>query len=110
MINIQIFAKDIDLTDSIRVFIEEKISSLTKLFGNKSQVDAKVEIARTTHHHRSGLVFYAEVNLTVAGELIRAEAYNNDVRNAITEVKDDLKLQINKFKEKRKDLSRQPKK
>ena len=106
---IDLFAKDIQLTDPIKVFINDKIGSLSKLFNNNESVSAKVEIARTTRHHKTGEVYYAEANLLIKGALIRAQANHRDVRSAITEVKDELKIKIKKFKEKKKDLSRKSK-
>jgi len=107
MMKIDLFAKDIQLTDPIKVFINDKIGSLSKLFNNNESVSAKVEIARTTRHHKTGEVYYAEAYLLIKGAFIRAMANLRDVRSAITEVKDELK--IKKFKEKKKDLSRKSK-
>jgi putative sigma-54 modulation protein len=106
---IDIFAKNLELTDPIRVFIDDKIGGLTKHFKSTESIKIKVEIARTTKHHRSGDVYYAEANLNIDGKLLRANATNADVRTAITEVKDSLQAEIKKMKEKRKDLARQPK-
>ncbi len=107
---IDLMAKNLDLTDPIRKFIDEKVGGLGKLFKDDKNISAKVEIARTTKHHRSGEVYYAEVNLFIDGKYLRAESNDLDVRNAITKTKDALKLEIKKYKEKRKDLSRKPKK
>jgi len=107
---IDIFAKNLELTDPIKVFIENKIGGLEKLFKPNDNVSARVEISRTTKRHKSGEVFYAEANFNVDGQLLRASAEDLDVRNAITNVKDALKIEIKKFKERKKDLKRKPKK
>jgi putative sigma-54 modulation protein len=107
---INIFAKNLDITKPIETFIDDKIGGLDKLFKKNDDISAKVEIARTTKHHRSGEVFRAEANLLINGKLLRAEAEDFDIRNAITAVKDTLQIEIKKFKEKRKDIARQPKK
>jgi len=44
----------------------------------------------------------------VGGELLRASCEHEDLRNAITDVKHELERQIKKFKERNRDLSRQP--
>ncbi len=106
---LDIFAKNLELTDPIRVFINDKIGGLTRHFKPSESINIKVEIARTTKHHRTGDVYYAEANLNIDGKLLRADATNTDVRTAIMEVKDALQAEIKKMKEKRKDLARQPK-
>jgi len=105
---ITISTKNISLDDSLRVFIEDKIGGLDHLIGN-GDGQARVEIGKPSEHHRSGDVFSAEVNLVLGGKLLRATGTHEDLRNAITDVKDELQVQIKKFKEKRTDLSRQPK-
>ena len=106
---IAIFAKNLELTDPIRAFIDNKIGGLIKLFRSDEAIKIKVEIARTTKHHRSGDVYYAEANLNIGGKLVRAEANDNDIRIAITKVKDALQVEIKKLKEKKKDRARQSK-
>ena len=105
---IDISTKNISLDEPLQVFIEDKIGGLDHLIGN-SDGRAKVEIGKPSKHHRSGEVFSAEVNLTLGGKLLRATCTHEDLRNGITGVKDELQVQIKKFKEKRTDLSRQAK-
>ncbi len=106
---ITISTKNITLDEPLRIFIEEKIGTLDHLIGN-SDGQARVEIGKPSEHHRSGDIFSAEVNLSLGGKLLRATCTHEDLRNAITDVKDELQVQIKKFKEKRTDLSRQSQK
>lgn len=105
---IDISTKNITLDDPLYEFVREKIGGLDHLIGNNDG-HARVEIGKPSQHHRSGDVFLAEVNLSLGGTLLRATCTHADLRNAITDVKDELQVQIKKFKEKRMDLSRQPK-
>lgn len=105
---IDISTKNITLDEPLRTFIEDKIGGLDHLIGSNNG-QAKVEIGMPSKHHRSGEVFSAEVNLSLGGKLLRATCTHEDLRNAIVDVKDELQAQIKKFKEKRTDLSRQPK-
>ena len=105
---IDISTKNITLDEPLRIFIEEKIGGLDHLIGN-DKTQAKVEIGKPSEHHRSGPIFMAEANLMMGGVLLRATCEHEDLRNAIVDVKDELQAQIRKFKEKRTDLSRQPK-
>ncbi|OGM98214.1 MAG: ribosomal subunit interface protein [Candidatus Yanofskybacteria bacterium RIFCSPHIGHO2_01_FULL_41_21] len=106
---INITTKNITLDEPLRVFIEQKIGALEK-FVQKSPVSVSVEIGKPSRHHKTGSVFYAEVNLKVGGDLLRGEGSNKDLRTAINEARDELHIQIKKLKERRKDLSRKPKK
>ncbi len=106
---INLRAKNIKLTDDLRVFVDKKIGSLDKLlesFKGKDpddisthpRVEARVEIEKTTHHHRKGPFFRAECQLWLQGKDLRAEAKNEDLRQAIVEVKDELQREIKKYK------------
>jgi len=99
---INIKATSLDLTESINNYIESKLWSLNKLVEKwdlEGVVQAYVEIARTTQHHHKGPVYRAEVNLTLPGKMLRAEAEDWDVRVAIDEAKNELQRQIKKYNE-----------
>ncbi len=98
--NIQITTKNLDLTPAFKTFIEEKIGGLDRYLKKHKTIEAHVEVSKPSRHHRSGPIYYAEVNLTIDGQLIRAEAKNYEMRAAITDVKDELKVLIGKFKDK----------
>lgn len=107
---INIKATNLDLTPAITTYIEEKINGLEKFISgddlkawderNQAAVEADVEIARTTDHHRQGDVYRAEVNIKVPGRVIRAEATEWDMRVAIDRVKDELQIELKKYKNK----------
>jgi len=101
--NIQIKAKDLDLTPSIKEYIEEKIGSLDKFLEkleDQGEVLIDVEIARVSKHHKKGDVFYAEANLKLPKKMLRAERKDFDVRAAIDHVRDRLQRDIVKYKDK----------
>lgn len=102
---LDILAKNIELDNPLRAFVDEKMSDLGRLVGSNN-FDARIEIGKTSKHHRSGPFFYAEVNLHVDGQLLRAQAEHEDLRAAIVDVKEELKVQIKKFKEKKKSSRR----
>lgn len=106
-----IYAKNIELTPAIKSYAEEKIGSIGKFLGEADNdlVEARIEIGKPSMHHREGSVFYAEVNLKLGGNLLRATHEDYDLYTAIDKVRDEIENQIKKFKEKRTDLSRKPK-
>lgn len=99
---INIHAVKLDLTPSMKKYIETKILSLSRLlkrFEEKREILVNFEISRTTRHHKHGEVFYAEANMRLAGKLLRAEAYHADARGAVDAVKDILREGIGSYKE-----------
>lgn len=107
---INIKASNLDLTPAITVYIEDKINGLEKFVSgeglkawdehNQAAMEADVEIAKTTSHHRQGDIYRAEVNLKVPGRIIRAEAEEWDMRVAVDKVKDELQAELKKYKNK----------
>ncbi|MCU0653692.1 MAG: ribosome-associated translation inhibitor RaiA [Candidatus Pacebacteria bacterium] len=108
--NIIIKTKNIELTPSLRDFVEEKIGSLEKYFNLLqidddpalgATIDAVVEVGKTTMHHRKGNISRAEVLLTFHRNTIRAAKSADDLEAAVIAVHDDLQRQLTDFKEKK---------
>ncbi len=97
---IDIEATGIELTPPLREYIEEKIGKLDKLLKkfDEGSVSVRVEIGRTTKHHRQGDVYRAEANLRFPGGFLRAEHQGEDVRVAVNEVREKLQREIEKLK------------
>ncbi len=105
-----IHVKNIELTSSIEIFISKKMDAIAKLFKVGDElVEARVEIGKPSKHHQKGPIYYAEINLKIAGELLRATVEHVDLRTAIDFARDEIEGQIKKFKSKRRDTTRKPK-
>lgn len=91
---------NIKLDAAIYDYIEEKIGSLEKfLLGiDYDLAEARVEVGKSTRHHRKGEIFRVEMNLSLPGKLLRAEAEKKDIYTAITTVKDEMQQLIKKYK------------
>lgn len=98
---INITASELDLTEPLKKYIDTHIGSLSKYLKrfNEGLIRAEVEVARTSQHHRHGDVYYAEVNLTLSGKLLRATQQGEDVRECIDKVRDILQREIEKYKD-----------
>ena len=106
--------KNIKLNRALKDYIEEKLNSLEKFlktfqkkiyynhfFGKgKPRIEAWVEIGKESLHHQKGPVFRAEVQMRFPGRSLRAEAVSKNLREAITEVKDELQREFKQYKEK----------
>ena len=100
--NTVIKATHLDLTPSIKQYVQEKVEHLGKFI---DALEAKVELERDRHHH-TGHVFRAEIMLVVGGKLMRADSEAEDIYAAVDLVIPKLKEQIAKFKDKKTALQR----
>ena len=107
--------KNLKLSQALCQYIREKINSLekfAKIFQNeekyfnhflgkgKPRVEAWVEIGKTTLHHQKGPYFWAECQMRLPGKSIRSTAQSENLRLAITEVKDELQRELKQYKNK----------
>lgn len=93
----------IELTDDIRELVEEKIGSLNRFLHDldPASVEARVEVGIPSEHTVSRGIHRAEVNLTLPGALLRAETENAELSAALTEVRDELERQVERYRETR---------
>ena len=96
---IDIKGTNLELTQAIKDYINEKVGGLEKFFDQA--LIARVDVGLTTKHHQKGDVFRAEINLEVPQKhLLRAESVRDDLYVAINEAKLELERQVRKYKEK----------
>lgn len=100
---LRIKATNLELTQALKDYITEKFQSLDKYLGSIEANHCDVEVELTTHHHRKGDIFRAEVNLDVPHELLRVEKTEEDLYKAIDKVKDHLVENLTRYKEKQRD-------
>lgn len=102
---ITIKATHIELTDALRNYVEEKIGGLTKYYAEAMLAD--IEVGKTTNHHNKGEdIFRAEANVTAPNHLFRASAEAADLYAAIDQLKNALKQEFIRYKEKQQDKAR----
>jgi ribosomal subunit interface protein len=94
-------ATNLELTAEIKKAIEEKIGDLDRFLPDaKTPLEAYIEVARETRHHQKGEIFYAEVNLKIIGEVIRAEAREDNIFKAIGSLRNAIQELLGKYKKK----------
>lgn len=87
---------NLDLTDALKSYVEEKIGNLDKFFVGEI-LEARVELEKSTHHQTG--FFRCEVNLDVPQRaVLRAETTLPDLYAAIDETVPKLHEQIEKLK------------
>lgn len=103
---INIKATNVELTPALSDYAHKKVSSLEKYLEKGSDVVARVEVGKSTQHHKSGEVFRAEVHLTGAGLDLYAASEQTDLYAAIDVVKDEISRNLTHQKGKRFALAR----
>lgn len=92
------------LTPSLREYVEKKLKPLDKLIGGDDDSAAvKVEIGRTSNHHKKGEVYRAEIKIALGKKDLYAEASDEDIYAAIDAVKDEVMRELKTFKAKTSD-------
>jgi len=66
----------------------------------KPRVEAWVEIGKESRHHQKGPYFLAECQMRFPKKSLRSVAESEDLRQAITEVKDELQRELKQYKTK----------
>ena len=101
---LQIKTKGFDLTPSLQDYVEEKIGTLEKFierWDKENAVIVDVEISKNSEHHNKGQIYYAEANMQLPNTpLLRVEETNEEMHVAIDKMKDRLKTELLRFKEK----------
>lgn len=87
-----IHGKKVEITDSIKSYIEEKIGKLNKYLSNPDDITAKVLV------RISGREQIVEVTIPIQKIVLRCEERHEDLYAAIDKVSDKLERQIRKNK------------
>ncbi len=107
---------NLKLTPELEEYIRKKINSLEKFvkilhsknyfhdfFGKgKPKIEAWVEVRKISQHHQKGPIFVAECQIRLPKKSLRSVAKKEDLKQAITEVKDELQRELKQYKNKKK--------
>lgn len=101
-------ATNMELTDAVKVYAEEKTNKLKKFLPQdpETEVKAQVELGKEVRDQQAGEIFLAELNLEVSGQFYRAVAEKDDLYAAIDEMKDEAARVLKKDKAKKNSLFR----
>src|SRR3989338_5747545 len=106
--NIIVRANNLEITPALRDYLDKRLGSLSKLVhsGHNENIETRVELGRSSAHHRKGEVYFAEINLRLGKNLLRARQESISIYSAIDEAKDELRTELLKFKGKRETILR----
>ncbi len=94
---------DIANGDRLSSLVTKKFESLGKFIKEGIPALCEVEFEKVAEH-KKGEVYRVEVNLTINGNLFRAEATRETFEQAIDQVKNELTKEIGRSKDKRDSL------
>ena len=103
--SINIKATNIELTDAIRNYVNNKLKGIEK-FVKKDEISSYIEVGKTTNHHRKGDFFKAEFNMEISGSKFYAVSEQEDLYRAIDETKADIIRQVTSKKKREKKIGR----
>lgn len=106
---INIKATNLELRSEMKSFVEEKVGSLAKFISHPDGgIQSWVEL-EMSKHPKKGNVFRAEIQIAVphVKEMVRTESSSSDLRTAIDDARDLMKLELQKNKDRKISLSRQ---
>lgn len=104
--NIQLKTSNLDLTEAISSYVQEKMDMLEKYLGDTQVLNCDVELEKAVGGQNKGQIFRAEVNMRVPHDILRVEKTEADLYKAIDKVKDHLEQIIVKHREKIRDQHR----
>ena len=100
-------ATDITIAPQIREYLDKKLQSMGKLIElDDAAVILDVELGRTTRHHQTGDIFFAEINIFRGKEVFRAVADRPDIMSAIDAMRDAIARELSSSKDKQVSLIR----
>jgi ribosomal subunit interface protein len=105
-INLQ--SKNMEITPAINEYIIKKVTNLGKLLDvieeKTGEIFINFNVSKTTNHHRAGEVFKADCSIQTKRGNYFSSVDQEDLYQAIDEVKENLFREITKNKEKKNTL------
>jgi len=95
---INIRAHDMELTQAIRDYAEEKMQSLEKFLDSIRHID--IEVGRASGHSHKGDVYECKVNVQIGGNVMQVDREAEDLYKAIDKVRDHMRVELTEWKRK----------
>ena len=89
---INIFGKNIEVTDGIKSAVQEKLGKLDKYFAEETRADVTLSVNRNDQK--------VEVTIPVKGNIIRSEQTSDDMYVSVDLVEEVIERQLRKYKNK----------
>ena len=111
---ITIKMRNLDQSQALDQYIEERFGGLKKFVSilqedsdeGKTLAEVDVEVEKETQHHRKGDIFIVKAKIVLPGKTLMVEAKEDDIFQSVTKARDEMKLEIEKYKFKKIDKDR----
>lgn len=95
---LQVKGKNVEVTDSIREYAEEKLSKLGRQLADPTRVELELAVERNPSISRNHV---AEATIWTKGPILRAREASADHKASIDQLVDKLERQVKRYREKR---------
>lgn len=96
-------ATNMTVTPELLALLDHKFLPLGKFIHEHDDAKCDIELERTAEHH-SGNIYRAEVNFFNDGKLYRAESTREQIEQAIDDVRDELRRELQRVRGKKHSL------
>jgi len=97
-VQLQIKARNTEVSDAIRRYAEEKLSKLDRHLGDSPRVELELAVERNPSISASHV---AEATVWTKGPVLRARESSTDMRSSIDQLTDKLTRQVKRYRDKR---------
>jgi putative sigma-54 modulation protein len=105
---INVKGTNIELTDSIRDYVEKRVTNLGKLLQkieeSGGEVNVHFEVGKTSNHHKKGEYFHTDCLINLDGKKFYHSADAEDLYAAVDALKESLFVDIQKYKDRKQTL------
>ena len=102
---LQVKGKNVEVTDSIREYAEEKLSKLERQLADPTRVELELAVERNPSISQNHV---AEATVWTKGPILRAREASADHKASIDQLVDKLERQVKRYREKRRSRRGQP--
>src|SRR4051794_4145695 len=95
---LQVKGKNVDVSDSVRDYAEEKLGKLDRLLADPTQVELELAVEKNPSIADSHV---AEATVWTKGPTLRAREAAPDVRSSIDQLAEKLERQVIRYRDKR---------
>jgi putative sigma-54 modulation protein len=97
-VRLQVKGKNVEVTDSIREYAEEKLSKLERQLADPTRVELELAVERNPSISQNHV---AEATIWTKGPILRAREASADHKASIDQLVDKLERQVKRYREKR---------
>jgi putative sigma-54 modulation protein len=94
--NVEIFTRNLDLSDRIQEYVEKKVAKLNRLISDVEEARVDLAYVKTARNASDRQV--AQITLRGRGFILRVEERSDDLFAAIDEAVDKMQRQISRYK------------